>query len=199
MFTVSGIETFSREVNDFAKGVKEKIPIALRLIGANMIKDLQKHIMTDVYEAYEPISYPRRFLFPQFGISIYDERNMDVSVDGTRLIFAYNPSGEHSGLKKDSLNWDKESAISPGSEPLIANPHNGDDLISVIETGTGYDWKCDVPPRPFWTNFAEEQKSDQIMLHFITGMSPYKVEKTGEDVVFDGTEYVDSTNIGLPF
>ena len=37
------------------------------------------------------------------------------------------------------------------------------------------------------------------MLHFIAGMSPYKVEKNGEDVLFDGSEYVDSTIIKLPF
>ena len=100
---------------------------------------------------------------------------------------------------KDTLNWDGDSASFSGNEPLKPHPANGDELIAILETGTGYDWKCDVPSRPFWTNFAEEQKSDQIMLHFIAGMSPYKVEKTGEDVLFDGSEYVDSTIIKLPF
>lgn len=199
MFTVSGVETFSQEVNDFAKGVQDKIPAALRIIGANMIKSLQKHIETDVYGAYEPISYPRRFLFPQFGTSIHDEKNMDVSVAGNMLIFAYTPTGAHTGLMKDTLNWDGDSASFSGNEPLKPHPANGDELIAIIETGTGYDWDCDVPSRPFWTNFAEEQKSDQIMLHFIAGMSPYKVEKNGEDVLFDGSEYVDSTIIKLPF
>lgn len=180
--TITGEETLTNDLNDFIKGLRDPIWEGLSAVADGMTNSLQAHIQSDVYDAYEPKSYPRRSENPRFGISLGDRRNMDIELHHMSLSFIYEPKGDHSGKMqdaKDAYNKKNEPTgrtESSWDEPLKPHPVHGDALIHRIQTGTGYDWKPkkgnkEFPRRPFWDNFVEEQRNGVIIENFAFGFS----------------------------
>ena len=165
--------------------IENNLTPVLENVGAELINDLQKHIERDVYAKYSPISYPRRRDFPRFGTPLTSIKNFSTKVSNelntATLEFDYSPDGTHKGQKKDALDYDEEidekrNGGKTGNRPLKPNPVHGDALIRRIETGEGYDWKSDVPARPFWDKFiTQEMQGGGIRRYFNTYMSNQKL------------------------
>jgi hypothetical protein len=160
--TVSGLETIDIDVQKETANIEKKIPSALRVVGAEMIANLQEHIKNDWYSQYKPKKYKRRTDDPSLGTPIGSEEYMDAQVENNTLTFTYEPRGEHK-----YKGW---------------HNRDNDDLINFLQVGTEY-----MPPRPFWNNFVQDQRDSGIMNAFSQGMRPYNVirEGIGIDVLFD--------------
>lgn len=180
--TISGEETLTNELNDFVLNLREPIWEGLSAVADGLTSGLQAHIQKDVYDAYEPSSYPRRSENPRFGIALNDKRQMEVKYPNSMsMTFTYEPTGYHSGRMqdaKDAYKTTKNGAVRSTSrtirqwdKPLKPHPVHGDKLIRRIQTGEGYDWKGEFPKRPFWDNFVEEQRSGLIVENFAFGFS----------------------------
>lgn len=180
--TMTGEETLQADLNDSLKAMLKPIKAGLTFVADDMVQSLRAHIEDDVYNAYEPKSYPRRRDNSRFGKGLASSEYIHSSVESLRLTFAYEPMGYHSGRMQDALDAYEEApngSIRPTSrtkamwnKPLKPKPVHGDALIQRIQTGEGYDWKSpkadpdnpnsvDSPgwiKRPFWDNFVNEQK-----------------------------------------
>ncbi len=164
-FSVSGLDSVSSDFETEKKFIEKQIPVALDMVGAEMKANLQTHIMDDWYHRYSPKQYKRRTDLAALGTALGDEKNMTVERRGQFLYFDYSPTGEH---QNDA--W---------------HDRDGDELIAWIQQGSG-----EIPPRPFWNNFLEEQKNGGIIGSFIGGMGEIPVIEEGgdSDVLFDGAE-----------
>jgi hypothetical protein len=185
--TITGEETLTNDLNDFIKGLRDPIWEGLSAAADGMKNSLQAHIQSDVYDAYEPKSYPRRSKYPNYGLALNDLDNkvvLDVSFpNALSMLFNYTPVGYHSGKMQDTLDAFYKGSHEPTTrtnahwdEPLKPHPVHGDKLIQRIQTGEGYDWKpkkgyTDFPRRPFWSNFVEEQRNGAIIENFAFGFS----------------------------
>ena len=193
--TVSGEETLTNDFNDFIKDLAYPILSGLTAVGDGMSANLMQHIQEEVYDAYTPKSYPRRW-DPRrggntgFGESIIEQvKKADVRT--LSLSFVYEPHGYHSGRMQDAIDAyedDKDGIRKPTARtersfnrPLKPNPVHGDKLINRIQTGKGYDWKGDFPARPFWDSFVGEQKNGAIIENFASGFN-----RAGFDLILEG-------------
>lgn len=199
-FTYTMPVPLEKDLSAFRARLYKKFPSALKVIGEQMCIALAESAEKIVYDAYTPKRYPRRGDNPRFGKGIADQA-LDVhpEVSGNKLTFTYNPYGTHEGFMSDMKGyWDIPSGKRPKPGLLIKPyPVYGDDLIRRLETGKGYDWKVKIPPRPFWTDFVQKQRDDHIINYFMYAMRPYEVIGDGNDVVFDGSEYVPGTQTTL--
>lgn len=188
---IIGLETLHTDFDNETEGIRLRIPFALRTVGAELENCLRRHILDDVYAAYSPISYPRRYNNPSFGTALPDAKNFDAEIRGGNvLIFSYEPSGEHSGTLADTLNYQDLVHKPAGAQPIKPHPANGDMLIRRLEQGVGYDWQpaTPIPPRPFYDNFLNDAQNHVIIDAFVAGMKPYDVKATKNEVTFDGSE-----------
>lgn len=158
-------DTFESKMNTAFSAIKSNIPVVLEMVGSDLMQDLQTRIQEDVYAKYDPIRYPRRKDYPQFGTALDSEKNFTTKVKGDTLEFDYSPDGTHTGKKRDMLGY-QENLFYDGDKPLKPNPVHGDVLINRIEKGKGYDWKNDMPARPFWSNFVEREFNGELLTHF---------------------------------
>lgn len=170
---ISGEESLDEDIDKEAIEIYRAAEGSLHDVGAQMIRSLQSHIYHDWYEEYFPKVYIRRTDKPYYGTPLGSEKNMDVSVDGLDLEFAYNPTGEHKIIAWSNHRW-------------------GDALIMTIQNDSPWTWDPHAGQRPFWNLFVEEQEKSGIIESFIFGMRSrgYKVEAEGgeKDVTFDGNE-----------
>lgn len=180
--TVQGEETLTEDLNNYILSLRDPIWEGLSSAADGMTNSLQAHIQSDVYDEYQPTSYPRRSQNPRFGIALIDKRQMEVSFPtALSMSFVYEPTGYHSGKMQDALDAYKttkngavrstSNTIRQWDKPLKPHPVHGDKLINRIQTGEGYDWKGEFPARPFWDNFVEEQKSGAAIENFAFGFS----------------------------
>ena len=185
--TVSGEETLRNDLNDFLRGMKEPIRNGLASVADGFATGLDKHIETDVYQAYKPKRYPRR----GEGDSLTAAKYKHTEIHDMSVSFLYEPLGFHKGRKKDILGaeyddvihkWvvldpetgETKDIIENPNDPLKPKPVHGDRLIERIQTGEGYDWKPkkgedSFPKRPFWNNFVEEQRNGAALDSFARG------------------------------
>ena len=136
-FKLTKVESVTHDYLEFYKKVQHATHAGLVAVGSELTKQLQKHIQTEVYDAYTPKSYERRVEFGG-GIPIISEDNMDMQINGNTLTFTYEPSGKNANY--------------PTSRYV-----DGDALISAIEN-SDYTWKGtdEIPKRPFWNSFVDE-------------------------------------------
>lgn len=204
--TIQGEETLTNDLNDYVFSLRDPIWEGFSAVADEMTNSLQAHIQKDVYDAYEPKSYPRRSNSGgiRFGIPLNDARQMVVEhPTALSLSFTYEPSGYHSGRMQDALdaynarNEPKARTESRWNQPLKPHPVHGDALIRRIQTGRGYDW---IPPkgmnrfpaRPFWDNFVEEQKNGALIDAFAygisRGVSDFRLEGGNRDIAWGASE-----------
>ena len=177
-FTVSGEETIYQDINGEMQGIYRATTDSLSDVGAQMIPSLQRHIRQDWYLPWgSPKEYLRR---TDMGIpgALDDPDYMELTHQGLSLTFSYNPQGNRY--------WPGHNA-------------DGDDLIEIIQTNSGWHFKPSkdtrgrkIMPRPFWNNFVDEQENSGIINAFIAGMHTrgYEVKAEGgqKDVAFQGNE-----------
>jgi len=140
---VDGIDTIDTDIADFRRKVDKGINYGLKAFASELTPCLQRHIQSDVYEAYTPEDYERRYDHPQYGRSIYNENNMEYHFlqGGKGVEFTYEPNGRNTRY------------------PTSAYYLDGDSIISVIQKDNGYLWLNDGSigtQRPFWNRFVQE-------------------------------------------
>lgn len=211
-------DTFVRDAYDALNEIGNNVPRVLNVMGSEMIHDLQTHINKDVYAAYKPSSYPRRKDNPQYGTPLDDLKNFTTRIHSTdvgimeyqsTLEFDYHPDGTHTGKRKDTLDYDAKLSANrgmSGDDSLKPNPVHNDVLINRLQTGRGYDWvpKDKIPPRPFWSNFVDEEiqsggikrRFDRISqgMHYTRFDYTYKTQFGKSDFIWDGTDGALSTD-----
>lgn len=185
------LDGLDEEIKDEIAKIEKQIPKALENVGSEMIESLSRHLDEDFYNQYSPVAYRRRYTE-----GLRKRENMVAKVKEKTLQFEYKPSGKPTGTLGDTLNWseDLENWLmqfhKTATTPIFSPAHEGDELIvwgqKKHEIG-----KYEIPARPFWNNFVEEQKNGGIINAFTVGMLPkYAVIKgdEGNDVEFDGGE-----------
>ena len=211
-FKLTGAGGVTKEYKAFNTKFYTAVQAGLTAVGSELTKHLQEHIRKDVYDAYTPKSYPRRSGHPQFGTPLESPQNMDLQVNKLSLIFSYEPTGDHSGTKKDRLDWSalKKKYQTAPNQPIKPNPVHGDDLIRRIETGEGYDWDVAVPERHFWNNFVEEAVgaggwTEKVLVkamntadNTLGAISDGRVTQDGNDTLFEQQISIDDDIVVRP-
>lgn len=184
-FKLTGAGSINKDYQHFNTQVHKATQAGARAFASELTPCLQKHIQTDVYLAYIPEFYQRRYDNPQYGQSIFDSKNMDYRFlnNGRGVEFTYTPNGKNRHY--------------PNSDYWI----DGDDIIDTIQQDRGYLWLKDGnigKQRPFWNRFVQEvgAQGDEWFVkgfnsydHDIQAQvdgniqdktSDYKIERTGE-------------------
>lgn len=146
-------ETWGSSLENDVKAFKAELSAAMGKamdeVGADMQEALARHIETDVYPAYQPKMYERRY---DNGGLVAQARSAKVYNHGAGVSLEYKPDGTH---------------------PTISGWHkvDGDDLIGRIEKHSPeYNWLPkrgkQIPNRPFWQNFVDEMVEDAELERF---------------------------------
>lgn len=137
---IEGVESLQHDLDEFNTKVNKGINYGLKAVASELTPCLQRHIQTDVYDAYVG-DYERRYDHPQYGRSIFSQNNMDYHflVGGRGVEFTYEPQGRNTRYP---------------SAPYYTN---GDSIIDVIQQDKGYLWVDSIgTKRPFWDNFVKD-------------------------------------------
>ena len=166
---VTGSETIDSDLNAELENIQTAVVRAMSDVGNLMMESLKKHIVTDVYKAYDPVRYERRSDDSTNGTPLNDLSavNMTPIFDtdsaekiGGTVGMDYHPTGEHQNYR-----W---------------HGADDDDLIRRIETGLGYDYMrtrsktneygevvseeiIPYPERRFWQKFVDEMTDGGAM------------------------------------
>ncbi len=164
-FKVQGVESIQGDYDEFNLQVSRATNYGLKSLASELIPALQRHIQSDVYAAYTPERYRRRFDQPQYGRSIYSEKNMNWNLvnrsGGQRSVeFTYEPNGRN--------------ALYPNADYYP----DGDTIIDVLQEDKGYLWRGMEgigKERRFWDNFVDEvlKEGDKW---FVAGFNGYDRE-----------------------
>lgn len=175
-FKLTGIDSVSKEYRWWQRQVNKAAQYGLTAVGSEMTKQLQKHIQTDVYNAYAPQSYMRRIDYGG-GTPIISAKNMDLQLSKMSLTFSYEPSGRNTRY--------------PNSDYV-----DGDELINAIEN-SDYTWNGTghIPERHFWNNFVDDMvgASGQAERIFVKGMNTAQPDlqvKADGNMSTDGNETI---------
>jgi len=180
---VTGLDSLDKDFEEHTKAIKDQIPIALGVVGSEMVNDLQAIIEGYFYKSYTPKSYKR-------SGAMRDDSAMNYSPNGNELTFTYEPETTHSGLDA----WVQDKPVS-GDFPL---PRHPDDLIVWGQYSHFDGTDHEIPARPFWNYFLEAECNEKILDHFARGMLPkYQVVKDQGEVVnlSDAELPADSNNV----
>ena len=191
---VSGLDSLDEDLKEHEKAIKDQIPIALGIVGSEMVNDLQAIIEGYFYPSYIPTKYKRRHDYPSKGTSMMDASVMSYTPTTNELTFTYTPKTEHA----DYTEWE-EDRPNEGTYPL---PRKADALIVW-----GQHWHemneddAIIPARPFWNYFLESQGNEKILDNFARGMLPkYAVVKEeGETVDLSEFALAADTNNVAPY
>ena len=160
-FKVDGIDSIDKDFEEFNRDVAIASNYGLRTVASELTPALQRHIRKDVYEAYTPRRYQRRYDHPEYGRSLYDVGNMNWSLakNGGResVEFTYEPNGQNKHY------------------PNARFYPDGDTIIDVLQEDRGYLWRNMEgigKERRFWDNFVDEvvKESDGW---FVSGFNGY--------------------------
>lgn len=144
---------------DLEKEIMKRINFALDEDVADTVKDVMTdHIIQDVYEAYEPRMYVRRY--NQSGNDInspFDDSDNTGLLDPNNIISTIDGEG---GLSVQNITLGSRYYYK-GRKRRVSS-HAGEPIAEVIETGKGYDvWK-DAEPRPFMQNTHDDLKDNNF-------------------------------------
>lgn len=175
-FKLTGADGIQKEYKAFNTKVYKGVQAGLTTVGSELTKQLQKHIQTDVYDAYTPKSYMRRIDYGG-GTPIISPKNMDLQLGKMALTFSYEPSGRNTRY--------------PNSDYV-----DGDELINAIEN-SDYTWNGteNIPERHFWNNFVDDMvgASGQAERIFVKGMNTAQPDlqvKADGNMSTDGNETI---------
>ena len=164
-FKVEGIESIQSDYDEFNLKVNRATGYGLKSLASELAPALQRHIREDVYEAYSPKRYQRRYNHPQYGRSLYSEKNMSWNL--------VNRSGGHS-----SVEFSYEPDGYNSHYPNARYYPDGDTIIDVLQNDRGYLWRgMDGigKERRFWDSFVDEVVSEGDKW-FVQGFNEYDHE-----------------------
>lgn len=181
---VTGLDSLDKDFEKHKKAIEKRIPTALGIVGAEMVKDLQSIIEGYFYKSYSPKHYQRTG-------AMKDDSSMSYNTPkDSELVFTYEPETTHSSL--DAWVQDKPTS---GEFSL---PRHPDDLI-IWGQHSHFDGKeYEIPARPFWNLFLDQQANEKILDNFARGMLPkYQVIKEeGERVDLSDSQLpADTVNV----
>ena len=181
--TVEGLDSLDKDFENELKGINKQIPIALGIVGSEMAKDLQAIIEGYFYKSYTPKQYQR-------SGEMKEDSSMNYEPKDNGLTFIYEPETTHNGLDA----WVQDKPV----RGEFSIPRTPDDLIVWGQYSHFDGTNHEIPARPFWNFFLEEQGNEKILDNFVRGMAPVcKVEKEAGETV-DLSEFMlaaDSTNV----
>ena len=145
-FQVKEEGSLRQDLEAMTPEIDKGIYYGLTTVAADLPPLLQQHVRDDVYDEYAPDKYLRRSEYPEYGVPIDDIRNMYSKAypQSRHMVFQYFHKGAHS-LYDDN--------------PTYPQYISGDELLDVLESGSGYSWevgKKNIPPRPYWSNFVTD-------------------------------------------
>lgn len=189
-FKLQGADSISKEYKAFKTQVYRATQAGLMAVGSELTKQLQKHIQTEVYNGYEPLSYERRVTHGG-GTPIISAKNMDMEINGMSLTFRYEPSGKNTRY--------------PTSKYV-----DGDQLINAIENSK-YTWDGteDIPERHFWNHFVDEMlgangQAEKILIKGMNNAEPDlqvkadgRIEQDRQDTLF--AQQLNISNVNSSF
>ncbi len=152
-------------LKELEKELKKRIDKALKTEVQAIVTDIMiDHIVTDVYEAYEPERYWRRL--NQTGLnsgSPYDDSDNTGLLDPENIQFTFDGNGNmivenvtvgaryYYGYDKGRVGWH-------------VSDNAGKYITPVIETGNGYDVFGDgMIPRPFMQNTRDDLEKNHYV------------------------------------
>ena len=166
---VTGLDSLDKDFEEHKKAITKQIPIALGVVGAEMVKDLQAIIEGYFYKSYKPKHYKR-------SGQMKSDDSMQYDPKGNELTFTYSPKTKRDGLDA----WVQDEPVE-GEFPL---PRAPDDLIIWGQHSHFDGTDQAIPARPFWNYFLEEQGNEKILDNFARGMLPkYRVVKEEGETV----------------
>ena len=160
-FKVDGADSIDKDFEEFNRDVSIATTYGLKTVASELTPALQRHIRKDVYEAYSPRRYQRRYDHPEYGRSLFDIGNMNWSLtkNGGResVEFTYEQNGQNKHY------------------PNARFYPDGDTIIDVLQEDRGYLWRNMEgigKERRFWDNFVDEvvKESDGW---FVSGFNGY--------------------------
>ena len=180
-FKIQGVESIQEDYDEFNRKVSRATEYGLKALASELTPALQRHIQKDVYEAYTPEQYQRRYNNPQYGRSIFDAGNMNWNLtriggrDGVE--FTYEPNGRNTYY--------------PNSDYYV----DSDSLITVLQEDRGYLWFNGGgigTKRPFWNNFVDEvvQRGDQWFVAGFNQFDPSIRAKSDRKLVQEASDYM---------
>jgi hypothetical protein len=149
-------------LEELEKELSKRINIALGVDVADIVRDVMTdHIVQDVYEAYEPIGYERRYN----KNGLLDPNNIISIIDG------------YGGLSVQNITLGNPYYIRDGQS--VKSKNSNLPITNVIETGEGYDTWKGSSPRPFMKNTHDDLKEN----HYHTKAMKSGLKKQGLEVV----------------
>lgn len=183
---IEGLDSLEKDFEDHKKAIQKQIPIALGVVGSEMANDLKALVEGYFYKGYSPKHYQR-------SGAMKDDASMTYLPQGNELTFTYTPETKHSGLDA----WVQDKPVD-GKFPL---PRDPDDLIIWGQMSHFDGTDHEIPARPFWNLFLEQQGNEKILDNFARGMLPnYTVVKeTGETVDLSDSDLTADTENIAPY
>lgn len=180
-FDLQGAESIQRDYDGFNRKVSRATEYGLKALASELAPALQRHIQKDIYEAYVPEQYERRRDHPQYGRSIFSEKNMRWNLvnrsGGQRSVeFTYEPNGRNTHYPTSDYYAD------------------GDSLITVLQEDRGYLWLKSGSigtERPFWNRFVDEvaQRGDQWFVGGFNQFEPSIQAKSDGEIVREASDH----------
>ena len=151
-----------KSLKELEKELYKRINIALDTDVADIVKDVMTdHIIQDVYEAYEPTVYQRRYT----NGGLLDSENIIATMGNNGELLVQNVALGNEYYYIPSIKRSFQSA-------------NADKFISpIIEYGTDYD-VVDIFPRPFMQNTHDDLEKN----HYHTQAMKQSLKKQGLEV-----------------
>lgn len=184
-FKVDGADSIDKDFEEFNRDVAIASNYGLRTVASELTPALQRHIRKDVYEAYTPRRYQRRYDHPEYGRSLFDIGNMNWSITrngGMESVeFSYEPDGRNTHY------------------PSKDYYEEGNSIIRALQEDIGYLWRSRGSigrKRPFWDNFVDEvgKKADGW---FVQGFNEYD-DTRNVRVVKDSNVILEESDYDLP-
>lgn len=153
-----------KNLKELEQELYKRINIALDTEVADTVKDVMTdHIIQDIYDAYEPVEYSRRF----DNGGLLDEENIVSTVNDNNELSVRNVT--------------KGSRYYTVNEKKYTSKNYNKPIAGIIESGNGYDvhnWDYDGVPRPFIKNTHDDLEQN----HYHTKAMKHGLKKQGLDV-----------------
>lgn len=176
---IDGIESIQHDYDEFNVKVRRASNYGLKAVASELTPCLKKHIEIDVYDAYEPQDYLRRYDNPQYGRSIHSDKNVEWNLrymgNGEQsLEFAYTPNGRNTHYLDSPYYTD------------------GDSIIDAIQRDSGYLWVGSIgAKRPFWNLFVQDvlRQGDEWFVRGFNSMEHSLQARSDRTLVGEARDY----------
>ena len=165
-----------KNLKELEKELYKRINTALDEDVSDVVKDVMTdHIIQDVYDVCNPVSYERRY--NQAGINIdngYDDSDNTGLLDVDNIIATIDGEGN---LFVQNITLGSRYYYDKNKKRISQNA--GKPIANIIETGEGYDiWDANGTSRPFMRNTHDDLKEN----HYHTQAMKQGLKRQGLEV-----------------